>query len=194
MGAAQKHKFKLKRATYSTMIGLLASTGMRVGEVLALNRSDFNAEQGLLLIRCTKFGKTRQIPLHQSTIEALCRFEKERDRLAPYPSECFFVSGTGKRVMYSAFHNRFHHWVCELGLRKGNQAPGPRLHDLRHSFAVKTLVDWYRAGLDVDPKLPALSTYLGHVSPSCTYWYLSATPELLAQACRRLEKIPGGQS
>ena len=181
-----------KGETYSTMIGVLAATGMRVGEVITLDRSDFDRRQGLLQIRKAKFGKSRQIPLHPTTIKALCEYEKIRDRELSRPrGPAFFLSSKGKRLIYNNFQFVFHKLVISIGLGRAKPQP-PRVHDLRHTFAVKTITSWYKAGLDTGPRLPALSTYLGHVCPSSTYTYLHATPELLQQASRRLEKSQKG--
>lgn len=177
-----------KGETYSAVIGLLAATGMRVGEVIALDRSDFDSCQGVLQVRKTKFGKSRQILLDPTTTQALLDYAKKRDRQVLRPSSpAFFPSSNGTRLIHANFHFIFHKMVSAVGLDRATPQR-PRIHDLRHTFAVKTLTSWYRAGVDIGPRLPALSTYLGHVSPSSTYVYLHATPELLQQARRRLEK------
>lgn len=194
MGAARKICTPFKGETYSTMIGLLASTGLRVGEVIRLDRADFDARQGLLQIRHTKFGKSRLVPLHTSTTQALQEYAGKRDRAIPRPAiPAFFPSTQGTRLIHVNFHVRFLKMVRLIGLDHA-KPQRPRIHDLRHTFAIQTLTSWYRAGLDTGPRLPALSTYLGHVSPSSTYTYLRATPELLQQARRRLEKTKGGRS
>lgn len=179
---------RLLRATYGTVIGLLAATGMRVGEALALDDQDVDWQRSLVTVNKGKFGKSRELPLHASTMAALHRYARLRDRWCPRRrTSSFFVSSTGKRVIHQNFHHVFLHLVrrCAIG---GPGARRPRLHDIRHSFAVKTVRDWYRAGVDVERHLPTLSTYLGHVSPSSTYWYLTGTPELLAEARARLER------
>lgn len=176
----------LKRATYATLIGLLAVTGMRVGEAIALDRDDVDCHQGVLVIRHGKFDKARELLLHPTTIQALCRYARERDqRLAQARSPSFLLSLAGTRLIYNNVHWDFLRLLEQAGLAK--QRPRPRLHDLRHSFAVNTLVRWYREGVDVEARLPALSTYLGHVAPSSTYWYLTATPQLLQLASKRAE-------
>jgi len=178
--------------TCRTVIGLLASTGMRVGEALALDRTDLDPDEQVLTVRDSKFGKSRHVPLHPSTCRALQAYQKNRNRrFHPSSGPAFFLSLAGTRLIYSNVHLTFHRLVdsIQLAIRKPRR---PRIHDLRHTFAVRTLIDWYRAGLDVERQLPVLSTYLGHVSPSTTYWYLSAVPELVAIAAERLEDSPGG--
>lgn len=179
---------RLQRETYSTVLGLLVVTGMRVGEALALDDPDVDWHRSLLTVRRGKFGKTRLLPLHPSTMAALHRYARVRDRLSPHrPTPSFFVSSTGRRVILQNLQHVFLRHVrrCRIG---EHHPRTPRLHDLRHSFALKTMRGWYRDGVEVEPRLAALSTYLGHVCPSSTYWYLTATPDLLALACSRLEQ------
>jgi integrase/recombinase XerD len=178
----------LTSATYTTILGLLAATGMRVGETLALDQQDVDWRQSLLTVRHSKFGKTRQLPVHHSTMTALHDYVLVRDRLRPrFRAPSFFISRVGTRVIHQKFHHVFLRLIRLSGIDGG---PGhrPRLHDLRHTFAVWTLRDWYHTGVDVEQRLPWLSTYLGHVNPTTTYWYLTATPELLALAVDRLER------
>jgi integrase len=195
MGAARSvcsHPFKSE--TYSTLIGLLASTGMRVGEAIGLDRADFDAREEVFRIRHTKFGKSRLVPLHPSTTQALKEYARKRDRAIRRPaSPAFFPSTRGTRLIHFNFHFSFLKMVRVVGLDQA-KPQRPRIHDLRHTFAIQTLTSWYRAGLDTGSRLAALSTYLGHVCPSSTYTYLRATPELLQQARRRLEKSQGGRS
>ena len=142
----------------------------------------------LLLVRDSKFGKSRELPLHESTTLALRTYARQRDELCPQAnSPAFFVSLAGTRLRYDNFHLAFLGLVREAGLTPRSTTCRPRPHDLRHSFAVATLVGWYRDGGDVEPRLASLSTYLGHVNPASTYWYLSAAPELLGLAAQRLE-------
>jgi integrase/recombinase XerD len=177
----------LRAHTYATAFGVLATTGMRISELVALENDDIDRTEGLLTIRHTKFGKSRCLPLHPTTQQALCRYVKRRDRVYPIPnSPSFFVSAQGTRLSSWAVRATFVQLSRQLGWRGPTDSHGPRVHDLRHRFAVQTLVRWYREGIDVERHLPELSTYLGHVKVSDTYWYLSATPELLGLATQRL--------
>ncbi len=177
----------LRSATYRTLIGLLAATGLRIGEALRLDRGDVDFTDGVLLVRESKFHKNRQVPLQASTVLALQKYASERDHLCPHPrSESFFLSLRGTRVIYAGVHRTFRMLRESAGV--GAEASYPaRVHDFRHSFAVKTLVGWYREGADVQARLPWLSTYLGHIEPRYTYHYLSAAPELLGHAAALLE-------
>ncbi|MDI3194438.1 tyrosine-type recombinase/integrase [Pseudarthrobacter sp. AL20] len=175
----------LRAATYETLVGLLAAGGLRIGEAIKLDRSDVDWSGSLLLIRESKFGKSRLVPLHSTAMQALSVYAKLRNELEPRPEEpSFFVSQTHKRLCYAAVCQTFRQLVNDAGV--GDGAPSaPRLHDLRHTFAVRSLLSWYRTGEDVQAKLPSLSTYLGHREPASTYWYLSAAPELLSLAAAR---------
>lgn len=175
----------LRAATYETLIGLLAASGLRIGEAIKLDRGDVDHDEGVLLIRESKFGKSRLVPLQPSSMVALNSYAQLREELQPRPMDPgFFISLTSKRLCYAVVAQTFRRLVDETGI--GADAPArPRLHDLRHTFAVRTLLGWYRDGQDVQAKLPFLSTYLGHREPSSTYWYLSAAPELLALAAER---------
>lgn len=176
----------LRSATYQTLIGLLATTGLRVGEALRLDRDDLDRAEGVLRIRESKFGKSRLVPLHASTVEALERYDHTRQELLPDPStKALFVSLRGTRVIYETVWP-VHRRLCELaGVGAGSNVT-PRIHDHRHSMAVKTLLGWYQDGLDVPSRIGWLSTYLGHREPRYTYHYLSAAPDLLAHAARLL--------
>lgn len=187
MQAARALRPSVRAATYETLVGLLTVTGMRVGEAIRLDRNDLDWNSGLLTVRNSKFGKSRQVPLHHSVVDALAAYARRRDTLSPR-TESFFVSIKGTRLIYQGVDCTFLRLVRAAGLRQRSAACRPRLHDLRHTFAVRTLLDWYRAGLDVEARLPLLSTYLGHFEPSGTYWYLSASPELMALASQRLER------
>jgi integrase/recombinase XerD len=179
----------LMAATYETLIGLLAATGMRIGEAIALDHQDVDWLRARLRIRHSKFRKSRYVPVHQGTVRALRAYKAERDRLRPphRTSSSFFVSSVGTRLIYNNVAHTFARLVRQAEIEPRAGRP-PRLHDFRHSFTVTTVRDWYRAGLDVDSHLPALSTYLGHVNPTTTYWYLTATPELLALASERAKR------
>lgn len=177
--------FPLRAATLTTMIGLLAVTGMRVGEAIRLNRDDIDFGDAVIFVRDTKFSKGRNVPVSASTIDALAAYARLRDRARPGTTR-FFVSLSGTPIAYSHFETTFRHAVTTSGIAAGSPIH-PRIHDLRHSYAVRTLLGWYRAGLDIDALLPRLSTYLGHREPRFTYHYLTATPELLGAAAARLE-------
>ena len=184
----------LRKATYRTLLGLLAVTGMRIGEAIALDRDDLDVRHELLVVRSGKFGKSREVVLHPTTIEALVGYLQQRDQFHPRPSTpALFINNAGKRLRYDGVHATFKRLVDRAGLTPRSAACRPRPHDLRHSFAVNSLLDAYRTGVDVAARLPLLSTYLGHVHPSGTYWYLSAAPELLALAGQRLEDHLGAR-
>ncbi len=188
MQESRRLRQPLQAATHSTILGLLAATGMRVGEALALDDDDVDWQRSVLTIRHAKFDKCRYVPVHASALAALRAYVAERDRLVHgRRTRSFFVSARGSRVRHQNFHHVFLRLVRVSGVGAGT-ARRPRLHDLRHTFAVNTVCEWYRRGFDAERLLPSLSTYLGHVSPSRTYWYLTATPELLALAGKRLER------
>jgi len=189
LSAADTLRSPIRTATYRALLGLLAVTGMRVGEAVALDERDVDRRRAVLVIRKTKFDKSREVPLHASTVEALDRYRRHRDRLAPRRSSAsFFISTVGSRLIYQNVHETFLQLVYAAGL--GKRRPRPTIHDLRHTFAIQTVLGWYRDGADVEARLPLLSTYLGHVGPSSTYWYLTAVPELLEAATVRLERSP----
>jgi integrase/recombinase XerD len=192
MTAARMLRNPLKAATFETLIGLLSVTGMRGSEVMALDRCDLDAA-GLLTIRATKFRKSRQLPLQVTTLEALAGYQALRARLCPAPATgSLLVSTTGARLCQATVQPAFRRLLRQAGIGRGAPRPRPTIHSLRHSFAVKTLIGWYRDGQDVQARMPSLSTYLGHVAPAATYWYLTGTPELLALAAGRLEAAAGG--
>jgi len=169
-------------------LGLLAVSGLRTGEAIALDDDDVDLRRGVLVVRKTKFGKTREVPLHQTTIQALLEYLHDRNRLAPRRlSSSFFISRATSRLIYQNVHSTFLQLVYAAGIAD-RRPRRPRIHDLRHTFAVCTVLRWHRAGEDVEAKLPTLSTYLGHIGPSATYWYLTAIPELLESAAVRLER------
>ena len=188
MTAAASLRSPLRAATYQTLIGLLTVTGMRIGEAIRLDRSDFDPGAGVLTIRDSKFGKSRLVPLHPTATAALSGYLRLRDQLHPGPGDpAVFISPAGTRLLYSNVHATWRKLVRAAGLRPRSPHCRPRPHDLRHSFAVASLLDAYAAGQDGQAQLALLSTYLGHVNPAATYWYLSAAPELLALAGQRLE-------
>jgi integrase/recombinase XerD len=183
----------LRQWTYSALFGLLWATGLRVGEARSLDRSDVDLNEDVITVRQTKFNKSRLIPLHPSTSSALRRYAAHRDRIIRNPrAEAFFLMPCGGRVSKCMAWETFRLLLHKTGIRALSSAYGPRVHDLRHTFAVKVLVRFYKEGLDIDRKIHALSTYLGHRGVNCTYWYLSAVPELLHLAMLRMEKGMGG--
>ncbi len=191
MAATEQLRWPLGRATYATFVGLVAATGLRSGEAIGLDRGDLDADNGWLHVRNTKFGKSRQLALSPSTIDALARYGTRRDQLCPEPAtDALLVSSAGTRLLPCNVGSTFRTLVRTAGLTPRSTRCRPRPHDLRHSFAVATITDWYRSGVDVAARLPALSTYLGHADPNNTYWYLSAAPELMALAAARLERGP----
>jgi integrase len=188
MSAAGSLRTPLRRATFATLIGVLAATGMRVGEAIGLDRDDLDHTAGLLLVRHGKFGKTRELRLHPTTVRALKEYQGLRDRAAPQSDPAaFFVSTAGTRLLYCNVHWTFQRLVALAGLAPRSASCRPRIHDLRHTFTVRSMLEAYAAGQDGQLRLTLLSTWLGHVHPASTYWYLSASPELMAVAGDRLE-------
>lgn len=192
LAAAARLTSEHRAATIATLIGLLAVTGMRIGEAIRLDLDDIDWSEGSLTIRKSKFGKSREVVLHSTTIEALHAYAERRQQFRPRPrTPSFFVSLIGTRLIYQNVHITFQELVEQAGIGPRPPRRRPRPHDLRHTFAVNTLLGWYRDGLDVASRMHLLSTYLGHLDPADTYWYLSATPELLGLAGERLERSLG---
>jgi integrase len=180
---------KLKGTTYATLLGLLAVTGMRIGEAIGLGREDVDLDRALLTIRRAKGNKSRLVPLHPSAQRVLQQYARIRDNAFPQPlTQRFFVSENGTRLFHCTLHRWFLLVSRRIGLRKPGERHGPRIHDLRHYFAIRTLLNWYRSNADVEVHLPELATYLGHVHVRHTYWYLSAVPELLKLATLRYQR------
>ena len=179
--------------TYYCLFGLLSVTGLRISEALNLRPEDVDLRGGILVIVGTKFGKSRLVPIHATTRKVLSHYARHRDRAFGCTLPYFFVSQRGLRLNADVVRQTFRRLSQEVGLRDPNASRGPRLHDFRHRFAVRTLVTWYRSGQDVQRRLPVLSTYLGHVHVNDTYWYLSTCPELMGLAVKRLEKRWEGQ-
>jgi integrase/recombinase XerD len=179
----------LRPCTYYCLIGLLSVSGLRLGEALNLELQDVDLQAAVLTIRSGKFGKSRLVPLHKSTCDVLADYMARRSRFAEGRSisSYMFVSSRGKRLDVRVVHETFHTLSRQVGLRGPSDTRGPRLHDFRHRFALKTLLNWYRNGKDAERLLPVLSTYLGHVNVSGTYWYLQCWPELMREAMARLE-------
>lgn len=179
----------LRRWTYYCLFGLIAVTGMRLSEAIGLQCGDVDLEDGILTVRRTKFGKSRLVPLHPTTRAVLRGYAERRDaHLGPRCGPYFFVAERGGRLLHQYVHRVFWRLSRETGLRGPGDHSGPRVHDFRHRFAVRTLLGWYREGTDVERQLPMLSTYLGHVCVRDTYWYLSACPELMQEAAQRLDR------
>jgi integrase/recombinase XerD len=188
MAAARRLRPPLRAATFQTLIGLLACTGLRIGEAIRLDRDDVDLDHRLLIVRDSKFGKSREVLLHDSAVRALDDYRQRRDQLCPDTTErSFFITTRGTRLCHPTVYVPFRALLKHAGIEHPSPARRVRVHDLRHSFAVKTLLGWYRDGGDVAARMPLLSTYLGHVDPAATYWYLSAAPELLTLAAERLE-------
>ena len=188
----------LRGPTYATLFGLLAATGLRLSEALALDRDDIDIARGLLMVRHGKFGKARFVPVHPTTGRALQCYERQRDRHLPRRvSGAFFLSERGTRITEWSARYTFAVVSRTVGLRAptrgGRHGRGPRLHDLRHHLAAATLVRWYREGRDVERELPKLSTYLGHAHVADTYWYIEAVPELLQLATERVTRSGEGR-
>jgi integrase len=187
IGAAGRLPGGVRARTYPVLFGLLAATGLRVGEALALSRGEADLEVGVLTVSRGKSRDPRLVPVHPTTTAALGRYAAWRDQYEPEPGgrdAAFFTDPKGDRLAYMNVRHAFVQASTTSGLRTAEQRP--RMHDLRHTFAVNTLLSWYRSGADVAAKMPTLSTYLGHTDPANTYWYLSAVPELLAHAAARL--------
>jgi integrase len=178
-------KNPVRGVTLHAMVGLAASTGLRISEVVGLDRRDVNLETGIMLVRQSKFGKDRFVPVHSTTLEVLRSCAITRDTAFTHSHDpAFFLNLRKRRFCTNTLQQAF----CKIARRAGLRPPkgrGPTFHNLRHSFAVKCLVAWYKAGLDVQAMLPALATYMGHVGYSNTAYYLTATPELLELAIER---------
>jgi len=187
VAAARPTSRRMNALTLKTLIGLLAATGLRPGEAAALEDRDVDLRTCMLVIRESKFGKSRQVPVHESTAVALANYARMRDRGIPHRhSSSFFVSAAGTALDLGTVRRWFGKVSAVCGLRQAfvgkRYGRGPRLQDLRHTFATRRLVEWYRGGLDVSAQMPKLAAYLGHSSVGCTYWYIEAVPELLQLA------------
>lgn len=179
----------LRGETCATVIGLMASCGLRISEAVALRRQDVDLVRGCLAVRDSKFGKSRLVPMHSTTCRALKRYASRRDQfVAASLSDAFFVFEQGRFLTARHIHYAFRSVRLSLGRRPTGAHPRYRLHDLRHSFVCRRLERWYQQGVDIDRQMLALSTYVGHVKPDDTYWYVTATPRLLSLAARRVER------
>lgn len=192
MAAARQLRPALRAGRHETLIGLLAVTGCRPGEALGLDRGDVDLTHEVVYLRAGKKNKQRRVPLHQSTVGALRAYAGLRDAACPTPSTpAFFISARGRRMGRGELNTTFTKLIGQIGLEGRGTRARPRPYDLRHAYAVHTLLDWYRTGENIDRRMPLLSTYLGHVDPASTYWYLEAVPELLQLVGQRLEQLPG---
>lgn len=193
LDAARELRSPMRAATYPALFGLLAVSGMRVGEAAGLDRDDVDSRTGVVTIRHAKHDRTRLVPLHETTVAALGAYATERDRLCPTPrSDAFFISSVGTRLDPNGIAKTLRGITTDMGLRTATVRP--TAHHLRHSFAVRTLIDWQQSGVSVDGHIATLSTYLGHIVPADTYWYLSASPELMAMAADRLDTRFGART
>ncbi|NLZ10583.1 MAG: tyrosine-type recombinase/integrase [Alcaligenaceae bacterium] len=190
----------MRALTYATLIGLLVATGLRPSEALSLDCNDVDLTNGILSIRESKFGKSRFVPVHESTRIALENYRSDRDRICPHrSSHAFLVGEHGQRLKASTARSMFARMSQAIGLRPARSGQrygrGPRLQDFRHTFATDRMVQWHREGYDVTRELPKLATYLGHVDVGLTYWYIQAVPELLEAAATYLDKhtAPGAR-
>lgn len=188
----------LRATTIKTLLGLLVTTGLRPGEALALDVNDVDLATGILTVRESKFGKSRLVPVDESTRAALATYVRLRDKLRPArDTPAFLVTGRGSRLGACATRRTFALLCQTVGLRPRldgrHLGRGPRLQDMRHTFATRRLIEWYRAGLDADRLMPRLATYLGHVGMTETYWYIQAVPQLLRLATERLEAVARGE-
>jgi len=174
--------------TYYCIIGLLSVTGMRISEVLNLRPQDVDLEQGILTIARTKFAKSRLVPVHPTTQTTLAEYARQRDRMFHRQTSCFFVTKRGNHLFQESVRHIFRRLSFQAGVRTTRSGNGPRLHDFRHNFAVRTLINWHHSGQTIEERIPALTTYLGHTNVSDTYWYLSAHPELMGLAAKRFEQ------
>jgi integrase/recombinase XerD len=189
MTAARAIRSRLKAVTYETLIGLLSVTGMRIGEAVGLDRDDVLLAEARLTVRRGKNGRSREIALHPTTVLALEGYERVRDELCPLPKgPSFLLTTTGMRMNRGSIWHEFDRLRRATGLDRQTLGRQARVHDIRHSFVLRTLLGWYRDDVDVEAQLPLLSTFLGHVQPSDTYWYMQGAPELLALALERLER------
>ncbi|HJN12556.1 MAG: tyrosine-type recombinase/integrase [Pirellulaceae bacterium] len=183
----------LRPQSYYTLFGLLASTGMRIGEAIRLQREEVDLKEGTLRVVNSKFSKSRLVPVHDSTLKVLRHYSVFRDRYHPSgKSTAFLLSERGDPLHYDTVNETFVNIRDRLGWKRSDDGRAPRIHDLRHSFACQRLLEWYREDVDVEHAILALSTYLGHTAVACTYWYLTGVPELLAIGAARFQHFAHG--
>jgi integrase len=187
--------YGLRGLTCSTLFGLIAVTGLRISEALALDHDDLDVENGVLRVRRGKLGRERLLPLDPTVVTQLVGYAAERDRLLERAASAFFITGKGTRLTDCGARYNFAHTCQRIGLRAHQHycrhGRGPRIHDLRHTFAVRTMINWYRTGKDPAREMIRLTTYLGHTDPDNTFWYLEAVPELLGLAMARATSDAG---
>jgi integrase/recombinase XerD len=190
--------YGLRGLTFSTLFGLIAMTGLRISESLALDVDDVDLDLGVLTVRRGKSGKARLVPVHNSITSRLAAYARERNRLLGFTPRSFFATDHGTRPDTCSARYNFAIVSQRIGLRPPQQylrhGRGPRIHDLRHSFAARTILDWYRTGKDPACEMIKLTTYLGHTKPENTYWYIEAVPELLELAARRVMDVQNGET
>lgn len=196
--AAGRLSPELRGATYSTLFALIASTGLRVSEAVHLHNAHVDLKAGVLTVRCTKFAKSRHVPLHASAIEALRQYRRLRDRwVTPTEDSPFFVGSRGRRrgeqLSTRQVDRVFVSLRTQLGWRNRGAHHAPRVHDLRHAFVVRRILAWHSQGIDIDQAMLSLSTYVGHAMVTNTYWYLTAVPELMALAAKKFESKMGSR-
>ena len=191
MAEAERLDRPLRRATIATVIGLLAVTGMRIGEVIGLDDTDFDPDQQLFTVRHAKLGKHRLLPLHPSTVDAVNGYRRRRDSVFAHPvSTALLVSGAGTRLLHCNVGQTIAKLARSAGLAARSPGCPPPPHQVLHSLGFNPVVECWRVGGAAAARFPSLSTYLGHVAPANTYWYLQAAPELLTEAAHRLEAHP----
>jgi len=198
LAAAHRLDPPLRGVTYETLFGLLAATGLRVSEAVHLTDADVDLNSALLSVRQTKFAKSRQVPLHSSTVEALRRYRRLRNRQITVPRETPFFAGTRGRRIGCALSLRqvrrvFQRLRDHLGWVNRGAHAAPRIHDLRHTFVVRRLLLWHAQDVDLDQAMLSLSTYVGHASVKDTYWYLTGVPELMALAAGKFQSLMADQ-
>lgn len=184
--------YGLRAALWQTLFGLIAVTGMRVNEALSLDRHDVDLQRAILTLRNTKNGRDRQLPINGDTAHQLAQYAELRDRLIVRQSPRFFIKEDGEPAGDCGARYNFAQVSRNIGLRSpqafNRHGHGPRIHDLRHTFAVRTILDWFRDGRDIEAEMYKLSTYLGHSEPKHTFWYIEAVPELMQLAAERAER------
>jgi integrase/recombinase XerD len=190
--------YGMRGLTCSMLFGLIAVTGLRISEALRLDPGDLDTESGVLRVRHGKLGKERLLPLDPSVVTRLKAYGAERDRLLGQTPDAFFVTCEGTRLGDCGARYNFAQVCQQIGIRTPQlyqrHGRGPRIHDLRHTFAARTMINWYRSGIDPAREMIKLTTYLGHSSPSNTYWYLEAVPELLELASARIMNATHGEA